>query len=157
LARLARESFDLLVIGGGINGGGIARDAALRGLSVALVEMGEFASGTSSRSSRLVHGGLRYLEHGEFRLVREASLQRERLRRPAPDLVVPIEFLIPIYRGDQRGRFQLAIGLWAYDILAGFKNVRRHRMLGRDATLAIEPHLARDSLRGGALYYDCWT
>src|ERR687884_491404 len=99
LAALATEQFDVLVIGGGVTGCGVARDAALRGLSVALVEKGDFASGTSSRSSRLVHGGVRYLEHREFGLVREALRERERLLRNAPHLVRPYPMVLPIYEG----------------------------------------------------------
>src|SRR5215510_16356229 len=120
LAALARERFDLLIIGGGINGAGIARDAALRGLRTALVERADFASGTSSRSSKLIHGGLRYLEQGHVRLVLEAVRERERLRRLAPHLVRPQEFVYPIYRGGvfgPLGRAKLAAGLWAYDLL----------------------------------------
>src|SRR5216117_2998520 len=103
LAALARETLDLLVVGGGINGAGIARDAAMRGLRTALVERGDFASGTSSRSSKLIHGGLRYLEQGNIRLVLEAVRERERLRRLAPHLVRPQPFLFPVYRGGPMG------------------------------------------------------
>ena len=97
--RLARQQFDVLIVGGGINGAGIARDAALRGLNVALVERDDFASGTSSRSSRLVHGGVRYLEHGFFHLVFESSRERRVLLTIAPHLVRPLEFTWPVYRG----------------------------------------------------------
>jgi glycerol-3-phosphate dehydrogenase len=148
LEALDSGTFDLLVIGGGINGAGIARDAAMRGMRVALVERGDFASGTSSRSSKLIHGGLRYLEHGEVRLVLESVRERERLRTLAPHLVRPQEFIVPIYADGPVGRAKLAAGLWAYDVLAGFWKVRRHRMLGRRALEAAEPALRRDGLRG---------
>jgi len=155
---LAGPTFDLLVIGGGINGAGIARDAALRGLSVALVEQGDFASGTSSKSSKLIHGGLRYLENYEFALVLEASRERDLLRRHlAPHLVHPMPFVFPIFRGDPVGRLRLTAGLWVYDGLAAFGNIARHRSWGRRATLRHEPQLRADGLRGAMHYYDCWT
>lgn len=157
-AALARGRFDLLVIGGGINGAGIARDAAMRGLSVALVEQGDFASGTSSKSSKLVHGGLRYLENYELALVLEASRERDRLRRHlAPHLVQPLPFVFPIFRGDPVGRLRLSAGLWVYDGLAAFRNIARHRSWGRATTLRCEPRLRADGLRGAMHYYDCWT
>src|SRR5712691_6396597 len=148
LRRLHHESFDLLVIGGGINGAGIAREAALRGLRTALVEHADFASGTSSRSSKLIHGGFRYLEQGDVRLVLEACRERGRLRRLAPHLVQPQEFVFPVYEGGPVGRLKLAAGLWAYDLLAGVWNVRRHRMLSVRATREAEPALRTEGLRG---------
>ena len=155
---LSTPTFDLLVIGGGINGAGIARDAALRGLSVALVEQGDFASGTSSKSSKLIHGGLRYLESYEFTLVLEASRERDLLRRHlAPHLVHAMPFVFPIFSGDPVGRLRLAAGLWVYDGLAAFGNIARHRSWGRRATLRHEPRLRADGLRGAMHYYDCWT
>lgn len=157
LATLAREEFDVLVVGGGITGAGIARDAALRGLRVALVEKDDFASGTSSRSSRLVHGGLRYLEHGELHLVFEASMERRRLLRLAPHLVHPLAFLWPVYRGARVPRWKLSAGLLLYDALALFRNVGWHRSLGREQVIGLEPALRRDDLRGGARYYDAAT
>src|SRR5215471_10542283 len=123
LATLGETPFDLLIVGGGINGAGIARGAALRGLRTALVEQGDFASGTSSRSSKLIHGGLRYLEQGHVRLVLEACRERERLRRLAPHLVRPQRFLFPVYRDGPMGWLKLAAGLTAYDLLAGFWQV----------------------------------
>ena len=129
--RLARVPFDVLIVGGGINGAGIARDAALRGLTVALVERDDFASGTSSRSSRLVHGGVRYLEHGFFHLVFESSRERRILLRIAPHLVHPLQFTWPVYDGARIPRWKLAAGLWLYDLLAAFRNVARHRTLKR--------------------------
>ena len=156
-AALNGDPFDVLVIGGGINGAGIARDAVMRGLRTALVERGDFASGTSSRSSKLIHGGLRYLEQAKIRLVLEAVRERERLRRLAPHLVRPQPFLFPVYRGGPMGWLKLAAGLTAYDLLAGFWQVRRHRMLGRRAVEASEPTLRREGLQGGGLYWDYRT
>ncbi len=155
LAALGGEPFDVLVIGGGINGAGIARDAALRGLRTAVVERSDFASGTSSRSSKLIHGGLRYLEQGHIRLVLESVRERERLRRLAPHLVRPQEFLVPLY--GSLAPWKLAAGLWAYDLLAGWWNVRRHRMLRPRAVHAAEPALRQEGLRGAGLYFDCRT
>ena len=157
LASLGREPFDLLVIGGGINGAGIARDAAMRGLHTALVERGDFACGTSSRSSKLIHGGLRYLEQGHVRLVLEAVRERERLRTLAPHLVRPQEFIVPIYRDGPVGFFKLAAGLMLYDLLAGFWSVKRHSMLGCRRLVAVEPTLRRDGLVGGGRYWDYRT
>ena len=157
LARLGSETFDLLVIGGGINGAGIARDAAMRGLRTALVEHADFGSGTSSRSSKLIHGGFRYLEQGDVRLVLEACRERERLRRLAPHLVRPQEFIFPVYEGGPVGRFKLAAGLWAYDLMAGLWNVHRHRMLSARATQQAEPALRTEGLRGAGRYWDCRT
>src|SRR5213079_1745366 len=157
LAALGRETLDVLVVGGGINGAGITRDAAMRGLRVALVERGDLASGTSSRSSKLIHGGLRYLEQGDVRLVLEAVRERERLQRLAPHLVRPQEFVFPLYRGGPLGPLKLAAGLWAYDLLAGFWNVRWHRMLSPRAVAEAEPALLRDGLCGAGQYWDCRT
>jgi glycerol-3-phosphate dehydrogenase len=155
--ELERHTFDVLVIGGGINGCGIARDAALRGLSVALVEKDDFASGTSGRSSRMIHGGIRYLEHGYFRLVREASRERRILLRIAPHLVTPMEFVWPVYAQARVGRLRQAAALSVYDAFAMFRNTRRHERLSVEAVLAREPSLRTDDLRGGALYLDAVT
>lgn len=152
---LAAGPWDVLVIGGGVVGAGIARDAAMRGLRVALVERGDLGAGTSSHSSRLVHGGLRYLEHGEFRLVFEALHERAVLRRIAPHLVHPLAFVFPVHRGDRVPLWQLLAGLWLYDLLAGTRNVRAHRMLGKRALLRAEPMLRERGLVGGARYWDC--
>lgn len=157
LAALAAERFDLLVIGGGINGAGIARDAALRGLRTALVEQGDLASGTSSRSSKLIHGGLRYLEQGHVRLVLEACRERERLRRLAPHLVRPQRFVYPVYAGGPVSKLKLGLGLMAYDLLAGWWSVARHRMLSAAATHETEPTLRTDGLRGAGCYWDAQT
>ena len=136
---LARDEYDLLVVGGGITGCGIARDAALRGLKVALVEKDDFASGTSSRSSRLVHGGLRYLEHGYLHLVFEASGERRRLLRLAPHLVRPLEFIWPVYAGARVPQWKLNAGLTLYDALALFRNVGTHRRLRQRRDRRITP------------------
>src|SRR5262249_54578563 len=147
-AALGAEPFDLLVVGGGINGAGIARDAVLRGLRVAVVEQGDFASGTSSRSSKLIHGGLRYLEQGHVGLVLESVREREKLRRLAPHLVRPQRFFVPVYEDGPVGFYKLAAGLLAYDLLAGWWSVHRHKMLRADAARAAEPTLRAEGLRG---------
>ncbi len=157
LADLGDRRFDLLVIGGGITGAGIARDAARRGLAVALVEREDFAAGTSSRSSRLIHGGVRYLEHGYLHLVFEASRERRRLLDLAPHLVRPLRFTWPVYAGARVPRWKLAAALTLYDALALFRNVGRHRRLDPAGVLAMEPALAPDALRGGATYWDAAT
>jgi glycerol-3-phosphate dehydrogenase len=157
LAALGSRTFDLLVVGGGITGCGIALDAALRGLDVALVEKGDFASGTSSRSSRLIHGGVRYLEHGHLHLVFESSAERRRLLRLAPHLVRPLEFTWPVYDGARIPRWKLGAGLFLYDALSLFRNVSPHRRLGRADVVAREPRLREAGLRGGARYFDAAT
>jgi glycerol-3-phosphate dehydrogenase len=152
--QLAAQPADLLVIGGGINGAGIARDAAMRGLRTVLVEQNDLGSGTSSRSSRLIHGGLRYLEQGEFGMVLEANRERRTLQRIAPHLVWPLPFVFPVHRGDRISRWRLAAGMMLYDLLALFRNVRTHRMLGKRGMLEAEPMLRDRGLLGGARYYD---
>jgi glycerol-3-phosphate dehydrogenase len=154
LESMAAEPVDLLVIGGGITGAGIARDAALRGIRTALVDKGDFGGATSSRSSRLIHGGLRYLEQHDFHLVREASRERRVLLEIAPHLVRPLAFLFPAYRGARIPSWRLRAGMWLYDALAAFRNVRLHRWLGRRAVLKAEPGLRERGLVGAALYYD---
>src|SRR5881394_89116 len=157
LAPLGARVFDLLIVGGGITGCGIARDAALRGLSAALVEKDDFASGTSSRSSRLIHGGVRYLEHGHLGLVFEASAERRRLLHLAPHLVHPLRFTWPVYTGARIPRWKLGAGLMLYDVLALFRNVGRHHRLSRAAVIGREPMLRSDGLLGGASYFDAAT
>jgi glycerol-3-phosphate dehydrogenase len=154
---MAAEPVDVLVVGGGITGAGIARDAALRGFRTAVVDKGDFASGTSSHSSRLIHGGLRYLEQYAFHLVREASHERRILLSLAPHLVRPLPFMLPSYRGARVPAWRLRAGLWLYDLLAGFRNVGLHRWLGRKATLRLEPGLRDKDLQGAALYFDAQT
>lgn len=154
---MATEPVDVLVIGGGITGAAIARDAALRGFRTAVVEKGDFGSGTSSASSRLIHGGLRYLEQYDFHLVLEASRERRVLLRIAPHLVHPLPFLFPQYRGARVPAWKLRCGLWLYDLLAAFRNVRVHRWLSRKATLRLEPGLRERGLGAAGLYYDAQT
>ncbi len=154
LGQIGTESFDLLVIGGGITGVAIARDAALRGIPTALVEKNDWASGTSSRSARLIHGGLRYLEFYQFGLVFEALSERAVLRKIAPRLVRPTPFMYPLYRGQEPGFVKLMAGMWVYDLLAQFRNVARHRMMLARETARREPIVAREGLRGAARYYD---
>jgi glycerol-3-phosphate dehydrogenase len=146
LQTLAAEPVELLVIGGGVTGAGIARDAAMRGIRTVLVDMGDFGSGTSSRSSRLVHGGLRYLEHGHLRLVFEACRERRILLKIAPHLVWPRSFLFPIHKGARVSAWRLEAGL--------FRNVRVHRMLSKRALLQAEPGLRAQDLQAGARYHD---
>ena len=154
---LSTRQFDVLIVGGGITGAGVARDAAMRGLRVALVEQNDFASGTSSRSSRLVHGGVRYLEHGQLHLVFESSRERRILLRIAPHLVRPLAFTWPVYRGARVPRWKLGIGLALYDALALFRNVARHVRLNMRDVLAREPRLLSSGLTGGAQYWDAAT
>lgn len=151
---LGEEVFDLLVIGGGITGSGIARDAAGRGLSVALIESGDIGGATSSRSSRLVHGGLRYLETLEFGLVFEALRERRRLLELAPHLVRPLPFLFPVFRGDDPNLAKLAAGMLLYEGLSLFRSPGRQRILTRGGALELEPRLRAAGLVGGALYHD---
>ncbi len=154
---LEGRRFDLLVIGGGITGAGVARDAAMRGLDVALVEKDDFASGTSSRSSRLIHGGIRYLEHAQVGMVRESVRERETLLRIAPHLVRPLQFTWPVYRGARIGRWKLRAALKLYDLLARSGPESRHALLDSDGVLISEPRLSGDHLRGGATYWDAST
>jgi len=155
--RLGRDRFDVLVVGGGITGAGVARDAALRGLRVALVDRGDFGAGTSSRSSRLVHGGVRYLEHGHLRLVFESSRERRLLLGLAPHLVRPLHFTWPVYAGGRLPRWKVGAGLALYDLLAGLRNVGRHERLDATGVLRAEPALRPDGLTGGARYWDAAT
>jgi len=153
LERLRRESFEVLVLGGGINGAGIARDLALRGVKVALVEQRHFASGTSGKNSQLIHGGLRYLKFLQFHLVRESLRERATLLKLAPHLVTPQPFLMPIYGWPSRVFY--GTGLRIYDWLAGNGNVARHRVLSKSEVGRVEPGLTRQGLTHGAIFYDC--
>jgi len=145
---------DLAVIGGGINGAGVAALAARAGLKVVLFEKGDFASGTSSRSTKLIHGGIRYLEQFRFPLVFESLRERRRLLDQAPHLVRPLPFLLPSYREDERPAWMLRLGMTFYDLLAGRSNIHRHRWLDAPQALALAPSLKPDGLRGCGLYYD---
>jgi glycerol-3-phosphate dehydrogenase len=150
----AGTDYDLVVVGGGINGAGIARDAALRGLRVLLLEKNDFGSGTTSWSSRLIHGGLRYLEYAEVPLVFESLHERRRLRQLAPHLVRQLRLNIPIYKQSRRSRLIIRLGMIAYDLLSLRKKVPRHRMLSRDELIELEPGLNQEGLLGSAQYYD---
>lgn len=153
-ADLHRQAFDVLVVGGGIIGCGVARDAARRGLRVALFEQDDFGSGTSSGSTRLIHGGLRYLEMLDFGLVRLDLREREILLRIAPHLVEPIRFLLPFYGASAFDRLRMRAGMWLYDALSFDRSLEGHRMLTADATHALEPRLNRQGLQGAASYSD---
>jgi len=155
--RLADGSVEVLVIGGGIVGAGIARDAAMRGLRVGLVEQCDFASGTSSRTSRLLHGGLRYLAQGRLKLVYQASHEKRILHRIASHLADPLPFLFPTYRGTEWPLWKMRIGVKLYDLLCGGQNLGPSSGLGRDATLGLLPGLAEKSLTGAVRYFDGLT
>jgi len=154
LDRLAKDTFDLLIIGGGITGVAIARDAAMRGLRTALVEKDDYGSGTSSRSSRLIHGGIRYLECYRFRLVFEACRERHIMRRIAPRLVRPLPFLYPLYRDQKPAPWKLRLGLTLYDALGLFGNIQRHRWLDPSEVREREPLVSQRGLLGAARFYD---
>ena len=158
LHRLGSERFDVLVIGGGITGVGVALDAASRGLSTALVEADDFASGTSSKSSKLVHGGLRYLQQGDVRLVYQALRERKRLRHNAPHLVKILPFLLPILTKDgllpRRVARALGTAMWMYDLTGGWRIGKFHKRLKADAAHAHVPTMDREKIAGGYLYYD---
>lgn len=156
LARLREREFDLLVIGGGITGAGIAQDAALRGLEVGLVEKTDFAAGTTHSSSKLLHGGLRYLEQFHLELMYEALHERNRLIGLAPELAEWLPFILPIYRRGWSS-LRLRIGLTLYDLLAGRPKGRTHRRISRARALELAPYLDRRGLKGALLYYDART
>lgn len=146
--------FDLAIVGGGITGAAVARDAALRGLKVLLVEKDDFASGTSSRSSKLVHGGVRYLEHGEFGLVAESTRERALLWKLAPELVHPMAFLFPAYEDSRVPLWKLSAGLWLYDLLALFRTPSLHKKYDASETRQLEPQLRTERLTGSIFYWD---
>lgn len=147
-------TFDLLIIGGGITGAGIAWDAAKRGLKAVLIEQGDFASGTSSRSTKLIHGGLRYLKKGEIRLVKEVGREREWLFGSAPHLLTPAPMLLPLYKGGTFGYWSASVGLAVYDRLAGVLKQERRVMLGAGKAAKQEPLLKGEGLKGAGLYYE---
>ncbi len=151
---IERQRFDLAVIGAGINGVAIARDAAMRGLHVLVLEKCDIGSGTTSWSTRLIHGGLRYLEHAEIGLVRESLRERERLLRNAPHLVRPLPMIVPIYADSRRGTPTIRAGMLLYDVLSFDKSLDRHHMLSRKTTLRDVPALRSGGLRGAARFYD---
>ncbi len=154
---LANKNFDLIIIGGGINGAGVARDAASRGMSVALIEAQDFAQGTSSRSSKLIHGGIRYLENLEFSLVFEALSERAHLFEMAPHLVHPLRFMFPIYDHSRVGMFKLGLGIWLYDSLALFRSPEMHERLNAQETIERYPEVQREGLKGSYIYSDAYT
>lgn len=151
---MAVNAYDLAVIGAGVNGAGIARDAAMRGLSVVVLDQYDLCCGTSAWSSRLIHGGLRYLEHAEIPLVYESLHERGTLRRIAPHLVRPIRIAIPVYTGARRGPLLIRLGMLAYDLLSFRKSMPSHDMLGRDEMMSVAPGLNSVGLRAGARYFD---
>jgi glycerol-3-phosphate dehydrogenase len=151
---LEDAEYDVVVIGGGMAGAGVARDLALRGVSTALIEQGDFASATTSQSSKLIHGGLRYLELYDFSLVRESLRERETLRALAPHLVRPLPFLVPIYRDSSRSLIKVRIGLKLYDWLAPGRDRERYRVLPAVDVLSLEPALRAGDLRGAGYYFD---
>ena len=162
LTRLSDETFDLLIIGGGITGACIARDAALRGLKVALIEKGDFAGATSAFNSKLIHGGLRYLRNFELGLVRESLRERRIWQRIAPHLVHPLPFLVPLFDADISARATLAAGLSLYDVLSFDRGWLRdphqrlpaHSWLGKQEAIEREPALNTPGFQGAFLYYD---
>ncbi|OBR63175.1 glycerol-3-phosphate dehydrogenase [Paenibacillus oryzae] len=157
LMELERRQWDLLVIGGGITGAGIALDAAARGMKTALIDMQDFAAGTSSRSTKLVHGGLRYLKQFEIGMVAEVGKERAVVYENGPHVTTPEPMLLPIYKGGTFGRWSTSFGLRLYDFLAGVKRGERRSMLNREAVLKKAPILKRDGLKGGGLYVEYRT
>jgi glycerol-3-phosphate dehydrogenase len=153
-APTAEGVYDLIVIGAGINGAGIARDAAARGLHVALIEKEDIGSGTSSWSGRLIHGGLRYLEQGDVALVRESLRERELLFRLAPHLVKPVPLMMPFYRHNARPSWMIRLGMITYDLLSFDKSTENHRVLSRSQTIARFPRINTDGLTGCAIFMD---
>ncbi|MGI8649405.1 MAG: glycerol-3-phosphate dehydrogenase/oxidase, partial [Rubrobacter sp.] len=154
LQGIENKQFDLIVVGAGINGAGIARDASMRGLRVLVLDKGDIASGTTQWATRLIHGGLRYLEHYEVPLVRESLRDREVMLHTSPHLVKPLKFVVPIYDRSSRGPKMIRLGMLAYDVLSYDKSVPNHRMLSRDEALAEYSGLNPEGLEGAATYYD---
>lgn len=157
IKEMKNRGYDVLVIGGGVTGTCIARDAALRGLKAACIDKNDWAFGTSSRSSKMIHGGIRYLEMFDFKLVFEACRERRQLLLNAPHLVYPQPFTFPIYKGDKTGIFMIESGLILYDMLALFRNVRNHKMYLHDKAVELEDGLDGDRLKAAGVFYDCST
>lgn len=153
-ANISEVTFDVIIVGAGINGAGIARDASMRGLNVLLLDKGDIGGGTTSWSTRLIHGGLRYLEHAELGLVRVSLRERETLFRIAPHLVKPLPILIPLYKQAARGPLTIRAGMIVYDLLSLNKSLPRHQMLTRHEALERAPGLNLNGLRAAAIYYD---
>jgi glycerol-3-phosphate dehydrogenase len=156
LNLMKREEYDLVIIGGGINGAGVARDAASRGMKVAVIEAEDFAVGTSSRSSKLIHGGIRYLENYEFHLVFEALSERALLFDIAPNLVHPLRFVLPLYKGNRVGMFLMGLGMWAYDALSLFEAPEPHERLSAAESCQRLPLLQPKGLQGSYVYSDAY-
>lgn len=152
-----QEQYDLLIIGGGITGAGIALDAASRGLKTVLVEKSDFASGTSSKSTKLIHGGLRYLKQFEIALVREVGRERATVHRLIPNLVTSEKMLLPLIKDGNFGKIMTSIGLMVYDVLAGVEKVDQRRMLSVEETLEKEPILSEENIEGGGIYAEYRT
>lgn len=157
LDELDGRTFDLVIVGGGVTGAAVARDAALRGLSAVLLDKDDFGSGTSSRSGRLVHGGMRYLGNLQFRLVRQALREREHMLRIAPHLCLPRPFFLLVHRGYPESLLKLRLGLALYDLWAQSPRERRHRVLSAQETLRDEPHVGTTGLAGAGIFYDFMT
>jgi len=155
--QFSSETYDLLIIGGGITGAGVALDAASRGLKVALVEKGDFASGTSSKSTKLIHGGLRYLKQFEISLVREVGQERALIHKLAPHLVIPEKMLLPLIKNGTFGKWATTIGLFTYDLLAGVSRKDKFRMLDKKETMDLEPLLPEEKVLGAGLYAEYRT
>ncbi|BDG36500.1 glycerol-3-phosphate dehydrogenase/oxidase [Saccharococcus caldoxylosilyticus] len=157
LEKMSKQHYDVLVVGGGITGCGIALDAVTRGMKTALVEMQDFAAGTSSRSTKLVHGGLRYLKQLEVKMVAEVGRERAIVYENGPHVTTPEWMLLPIHKGGTFGKWSTSLGLWVYDHLAGVKRSERRKMLSAKETLQKEPLLKREGLRGGGYYVEYRT
>lgn len=154
LSTINGQEFDICIVGGGITGAAIARDAAIRGFKTILLEKNDFASGTSSRSSKLIHGGVRYLEHFEFGLVMESTRERARLWKLAPKLVSPLPFLFPAYKNSRQPLWKLSMGLTMYDMLAMFRAPSNHKTMNKQKTMNAEPILNSQDLTGSVFYWD---
>ena len=155
IEKLRSTEFDILVVGGGITGAGIARDAALRGYSVGLVEKNDFGFGTSSGSSKLVHAGLRYIGQKEFRLVREASIERKKILEMAPHITKPLKFIVPLHSDTILSKNKLRLAVWLYDIFANFRNYTFHKILGPETAMELLPkHVRQENFQGAAIYGD---
>ena len=154
ISRLIQSKFDLIVVGGGINGAAVANLACACGISVVLLEKGDFACGTSSKSTKLLHGGIRYLENLEFDLVRESLRERFTQWQAAPFLVKPLSFVIPVYKNDQRPLWMIKLGVWLYDLLSGKYRIGHHRFLSVAEVLSLAPGINPDGLVGAVEYFD---
>ena len=157
IKTLEKEYFDIIIIGGGVTGAGIALDAASRGFKVALVEKGDFASGTSSKSTKLIHGGLRYLKQMEFGLVREVGKERAIVHNLAPHLVRPEKMLLPLITDGNYGSIITSVGLMVYDVLANVSKEDQRKILSKEETLELEPLLKEEVVEGGGLYAEYQT